>query len=70
MKRSSIHLAVPPPWVNSRHEAIQRERELDRKIAYTYATDYGEPADIDCPEVIVGAIAAYLTLAAMIIALT
>ncbi|EHM37843.1 hypothetical protein [Anaeroglobus geminatus] len=70
MKRSVIHLPVPPPWVNSRHEAIQRERELDRRIAYTYATDYGESADIDWPEVIVGAIAAYLTLAAMIIALT
>lgn len=70
MKRSSIHLAVPPPWVNSRHEAIQRERELDRRIAYNYATDYGEPVDIDFPEIVVGAIAAYLTLAAMIIALT
>ena len=70
MKRSSIHLAVPPPWVNSRYETIQREQELDRRIRYEYATDYGEPADIDWPEVIVGAIAAYLALAVMIIALT
>jgi|GEM_PF-5547841 len=70
MKRSSIHLPVPPPWVNSRYETIQREREIDRRIRYTYATDYGEPADIDFPEIVVGAIAAYLTLGAMIIALT
>lgn len=70
MKRNVIHLPVPPPWVNSRHEAIRRERELDRKIAYTYATDYGDPTDIDFPDIVVGAIAAYLTLAAMIIALT
>lgn len=70
MKRSVIHLPVPPPWVNSRYETIQREQELDRRIRYEYATDYGEPADIDWPEVIVGAIAAYLALAVMIIALT
>lgn len=69
MKRSSIHLAVPPPWVNSRHEAIQRERELDRRIAYNYATDYGEPADIDFPEVVVGAVTAYLVIAVLIIIL-
>lgn len=69
MKRSVIHLPVPPPWVNSRHEAIQRERELDRRIAYNYATDYGEPVDIDFPAVVVGAVTAYLVIAVLIIIL-
>ena len=69
MKRSVIHLPVPPPWVNSRHEAIQRERELEHRIAYTYATDYGEPADIDFPEVVVGAVTAYLVIVVLIIIL-
>lgn len=63
-------LQAPAAWVNSRHAEVQRERELDRRIAYAHATDYGEPVDIDFPEVVIGAIAAYLTLAAMIIALT
>nr|DAP01103.1 MAG TPA: hypothetical protein [Caudoviricetes sp.] len=39
MKRSVIHLPVPPPWVNSRHEAIQRERELDRRIDHETQCD-------------------------------
>ena len=63
-------LQAPAAWVNSRHAQIQREMELNRRIAYAHATDYGDSADIDFPEVVIGAIAAYLTLAAMIIALT
>lgn len=63
-------LQAPAAWVNSRHAQVQCERELDRRIAYAHATDYGDPADIDFREVVIGAIAAYLTLAAMIIALT
>ncbi len=63
-------LQAPAAWVNSRHEAIQQEMELNRRIAYAHATDYGEPADVDFPEIVIGAIAAYLTLGAMIIALT
>ena len=63
-------LQAPAAWINSRHAEVQREMELDRRIAYAHATDYDEPADIDFPEIAIGAIAAYLTLGAMIIALT
>ena len=63
-------LQAPAAWINSRHVMVQQEMELNRRIAYAHATDYGEPADIDFPEIVVGAIAAYLTLGAMIIALT
>ena len=63
-------LQAPVAWINSRHAEVQREMELNRRIAYAHATDYGKPADIDFPEIAIGAIAAYLALAAMIIALT
>lgn len=63
-------LQAPVAWINSRHAQVQQEIELNRRIAYAHATDYGDPADIDLPEVVIGAIAAYLTLAVMIIALT
>lgn len=53
MRKQAV-LTAPSAWVNSRHEAIQRERELDRRIRYTYATDCGEPADIDWPEIVIG----------------
>lgn len=69
MKHKIIHLQAPAAWVNSRHEAIQRERELDRRIRYTYATDYGEPADIDWPEIVIGTIGIYFVLIIAIIVL-
>lgn len=68
MRKQAV-LTAPPAWVNSRHEAIQRERELDRRIRYTYATDYGEPADIDWPEIVIGAIGIYFVLIIAIIVL-
>lgn len=69
MKRNTAHLPAPPLWINSRYEAIQREQELDRRIRYAYATDYGEPADIDFQEIAIGAIGIYLVLIIAIIVL-
>lgn len=62
-------LQAPAAWINSRHAEVQREMELNRRIAYAHATDYGAPADIDFPEIVIGAIGIYLVLIIAIIVL-
>ena len=76
LKPKTTALPAPPPWVNQRHEEIQRdiaiELELDRHIAHAYATDYGEAPGItigDIAKGVVGAAAMYAGIALMILTL-
>lgn len=76
MEQTNVGLPVPPPWINRRHEEIQRdiaiELELDRRIACAYATDYGDALGItigDIAKGVVGAAALYAGIALMILTL-
>lgn len=63
MRKQAV-LTAPPAWVNSRHGLTE-----EKAIRYTYATDYGELANIDWPEIVIGAIGIYFILIIAIIVL-
>lgn len=74
--RRIAELPTPPSWVNTRYEEIQRdiaiELELNRRIAYAYAIDYGEAPKITLKDIVkgvVGAAALYVVIALMILTL-
>lgn len=68
MKRCDIHLPVPPPWVNAGYERLQREKEMDRRIARAYAEDYGNPVRVaDIVKAIAAAVGMWAALVLVIV---
>lgn len=61
-------LQIPPAWVNAGYEAIQREKNLDRRIARAHAEDYGVPVSLlNIAKAIAAAVGIWVAMALVIV---